>query len=66
MSFVIILILAWANPVGWSNWLEGVELDLICVLKTKQLKQHIQCWPLIRQAVSNEGPTDVVDAKKDV
>ena len=33
---------------------------------TKQVKQHIQCWPLIRQAVGNEGATDVVDAKKDV
>ena len=26
------LILPQAKPVGWSNWLEELELDLICVL----------------------------------
>ena len=46
------------DVVGWSNWLEEVELDLICV------KQLIQCWPLIGQAVVEEAGKEEVDAKK--
>ena len=34
------------------------------VLLTKQLKQHIQCWPLIGQAVVEEAGKEEVDAKK--
>ena len=31
-SLVTVLILSKAKPpVGWSNWLEEVELDLICM-----------------------------------
>ena len=30
----------------------------------KQLKQHIQCWPLIGQAVGKKAGKEEVDAKK--